>query len=189
MIKFSAILLKFAQQGEKTGWTYIEVPAEIAQQLKPGNKKSFRVKGYLDDYYFQEKALLPMGNGNFIMALKAEIRKAIGKRKGTVITVKMEADDKPMTLDADLMKCFSDEPEASSFFKTLTPGHRKYFSNWIDSAKTESTKATRIAQTITAMILKEDFGTMVRRIKRERQDLLKKIVVSHILIRAQKISK
>ena len=53
MIKFSAILLKFQEQGEKTGWTYIEVPARIAQQLKLGNKKSFRVKGYLDDYYFE----------------------------------------------------------------------------------------------------------------------------------------
>ena len=53
MIKFSAILLKFQEQGEKTGWTYIEVPAEIAQQLKPNNKKSFRVKGYFDDYYFE----------------------------------------------------------------------------------------------------------------------------------------
>ena len=173
MIKFSAILLKFSEQGEKTGWTYIEVPAEIAQQLKPNNKKSFRVKGYLDDYYFEEKGLLPMGEGNFIMAIKTEIRKAIGKRKGAVLTVKMEADDKPMSLNADLLKCMADEPEAFSFFKTLNPGHQKYFSNWIESAKTESTKATRIAHTITAMIMKEDFGKMIRRIKKERQDLFK----------------
>ena len=171
MIKFSAILLKFSEQGEKTGWTYIEVPAEIAQRLKPNNKKSFRVKGYLDDYYFEGKALLPMGDGNFIMALKTEIRKAIGKRKGAVIAVKLEADDKPVTVNADLVKCLDDEPEASLFFETLTPGHQKYFSNWIDSAKTESTKATRIAHTITAMIMKEDFGKMLRRIKKERQDL------------------
>ncbi|MEO6328018.1 MAG: YdeI/OmpD-associated family protein [Ginsengibacter sp.] len=171
MIKFSATLLKFAEQGEKTGWTYIDVPEEIAQKLKPDNKKSFRVKGYLDDYYFEGKALLPMGNGNFIMALKKEIRKAIGKRKGSMITVKMEADDSPVALDTDLMKCLADEAEAQSFFKTLTPGHQKYFSNWIDSAKTESTKAVRIAQTITAMLLKEDYGTMIRRIKKERQHL------------------
>ncbi|MEP6597256.1 MAG: YdeI/OmpD-associated family protein [Ginsengibacter sp.] len=173
MLKFSAILLKFQEQGEKTGWTYIEVPAEIAQQLKPNNKKSFRVKGCLDDYYFEGKALLPMGEGNFIMALKIEVRKAIGKRQGAVITVKMKADDKPVVLNTDLIKCLADEPKALSFFNSLTPGHQKYFSNWIDSAKTESTKSTRIAQTITAMILNEDFGRMVRRIKKERQDLLR----------------
>ena len=42
MIKFTATIQKFASQGEKTGWTYIVIPAELAQQLSPGNKKSFR---------------------------------------------------------------------------------------------------------------------------------------------------
>ncbi len=173
MITFSAIISKFAKQGEKTGWTYIEVPADIANKLKPNNKKSFRIKGYLDDFYFEGKALLPMGEGNFIMALKTEIRKALSKHKGAVIRVKMEADDNPVTLNTDLMRCLTDEPEAVIIFKTLSPGHQKYFSNWIDSAKTEITKANRIAQAITAMLMKEDFGTMVRRIKKERQDLLR----------------
>ena len=172
MIIFSSTILKFAEQGEKTGWSYIEIPAEIAQQIKPNNKKSFRVKGYLDDYYFEEKALLPMGNGNFIMALKADIRKAIGKRKGAVLKVKMQEDVKPMTLNADLMRCLDDEPGAVSLFKSLTPGHQKYFSNWIESAKTEQTQAARIANTVTAMLLKEDFGVMVKRIKNERKKLL-----------------
>lgn len=173
MIAFKTIIKKFSSQGEKTGWTYIEVPASMTQKLKPGNKKSFRVKGYLDDYYFDGKALLPMGEGNFIMALKTEVRKAIGKRKGAVVSVKMQADDTPVTLNNDLIKCLADEPHTLSFFKSLTPGHQKYFSNWVDSAKAESTKATRIAYTITAMIMREDFGAMVRRIKKERQDLLK----------------
>ncbi len=173
MIKFSAIILKFAAQGEKTGWSYIEIPAEKAQQIKPGNKKSFRVKGYLDGYYFEEKALLPMGNGNFIMALKADVRKAIGKRKGAVLTVKMEVDNKLMLLNTDLMRCLRDEPEAFAFFNKLTPGHQKYFSNWIESAKTEPTRATRIAHTVTAMLRKEDFGSMVRRIKKVRQKLIR----------------
>ena len=44
MIKFTATILKFDKQGEKTGWTYIIIPSEMAQQLYPGNKKSFRVK-------------------------------------------------------------------------------------------------------------------------------------------------
>lgn len=45
MIDYTTIILQFAEQGEKTGWTYIEIPADLAQQIKPGNKKSFRVKG------------------------------------------------------------------------------------------------------------------------------------------------
>jgi len=90
MIEFNAIILQFAEQGEKTGWTYIEVSAEFAQQMKPGNKKSFRVKGLLDSLPVRGMALMPMGDGNFIMALKADVRKALRKEKGAMLQVKIE---------------------------------------------------------------------------------------------------
>ena len=66
------LMLQFAGQGEKTGWTYIEIPANIAQQLKPDTKTSFRVRGMLDSCAVSGMALMPMGGGNFIMALKAD---------------------------------------------------------------------------------------------------------------------
>ncbi len=79
MISYKTIILTFDKQGEKTGWTYIQVPADIAQQLKPDTKKSFRVKGKLDNYKIKAVALLPMGEGNFIMPINGAMRKAIGK--------------------------------------------------------------------------------------------------------------
>lgn len=171
MISFTVVIKKFGEQGEKTGWTYIEVPAEIAEKLKPGNKKSFRVKGYFDAYYFEKAALLPMGEGDFILPLKKEIRKAIGKNKGSKLNVRMQEDSEPPLLDADLIKCLEEEPEALSFFNTLSPGHRNYFSNWVRSARTEATRAVRIAHIIRAMIRKQDYGQMIRGIKQERKDL------------------
>ncbi|MGZ3821499.1 MAG: DUF1905 domain-containing protein, partial [Mucilaginibacter sp.] len=92
MIEFTTIILQFAEQGEKTGWTYIEIPADIAQQMKPGNKKSFRVRGMLDAFPVRGMALMPMGDGNFIMALKAEVRKGIHKRAGAMLQVRLEED-------------------------------------------------------------------------------------------------
>src|ERR1700741_2016037 len=92
MVEFTTIILQFGEQGEKTGWSYIEVPADIAQQLKPGNKKSFRVKGMLDALPVHGMALMPMGDGNFIMALKAEVRKALHKNKGAMVHVALEED-------------------------------------------------------------------------------------------------
>ncbi len=172
MIAFKVVIEKFSKQGEKTGWTYINIASDIAQKLKPGNKKTFRVKGYLDSFYFEGIALLPMGGGDFIMPLNASHRKKIGKRKGAIVNVKIELDDKPLMFNKELMECLADEPEAFAFFNNLTPGHRKYFSNWIESAKTESTKASRIAHTITAMISKQDFGMMLREIKKNRKELL-----------------
>ena len=52
MVSFEAIIKKFDKQGEKTGWTYIDIPEATAQQLMPGNKKAFRIKGNMDDCSF-----------------------------------------------------------------------------------------------------------------------------------------
>lgn len=167
MIQFVTLIKKFGDQGEKTGWTYIEIPVAIAEKLKPNNKKSFRIKGSLDKYAFKGLALLPMGEGNFILALNASIRKKIGKRKGASLTVTIDVDNDPVKLNAELMECLADEPQGLSFFNELTPGHRKYFSNWIDSAKTDATKTKRIAQTINALSNRQDYGQMLRAQKRE----------------------
>lgn len=162
MVSYITTILKFDEQGEKTGWTYIEVPAEYAEKLKPGNKKSFRVRGKLDEHPIKGVALMPMGEGNFIMAINAAMRKGIGKRKGAKLSVKLEVDDSPITLSSDLLDCLADEPKALEFFNQLTPGHRKYFSNWIESAKTEETKAKRIALSVNAMARGLHYGLMIR---------------------------
>ena len=162
MIQFSTTILRFKDQGEKTGWTYIEISAKIAEQLKPGNRKSFRVKGKLDNHSIKGVALMPMGEGDFIMALNATMRKAIGKRKGDKLRVQLEADDKLPELSADLLECLSDEPKAAEYFNSLPFSHRLYFSRWIESAKTAPTKAKRIAQAVTALARRMGFGEMLR---------------------------
>ena len=167
MITFDATIQKFDSKGEKSGWTYIEIPALIVEQLQRGNKKSFRVKGSLDEYLFAAVALLPMGGGSFIMPLKADVRKAIGKRKGAIVKVMMEADATPFMLCPELMECLADEPLALANFNRQPGSHQKYFSNWIKSAKTEQTKAKRITQTITAMLKAQDYGTTIRSLNQE----------------------
>lgn len=162
MVSFITTILKFDEQGEKTGWTYIEIASEYASKLKPGNKKSFRVKGKLDDHPIKGVALIPMGEGNFIMAINAAMRKGIGKRKGAKLSVKLEVDESPVTLSADLLDCLSDEPKAQAHYKTLSPGHQKYFSNWIESAKTEPTKAKRIAMAVNALARAMGYPEMIR---------------------------
>jgi predicted peptidase len=171
MVQFNTKILKFAEQGEKTGWTYIEIPADIAQELKPGNKKSFRVKGKLDNYTIKSVSLLPMGGGGFIMALNASMRKGIGKRNGAMLKVQLEADNTPLKLSGELLKCLSDEPKALERFKKMPMSHQHYFSNWIRSAKTEPTKTKRITMVIKAMLKGQDFGQMLREERKERDEL------------------
>jgi hypothetical protein len=162
MLQFTATIKQFGQMGEKTGWSYIEVPRDIAEQLKQGNKKSFTVKGKLDNYSFKAVALLPMGGGSFIMALKAEVRKKIGKRKGAMLKVQMEEDKKGYELNKEMMECLNDEPDASVAFQKMPRSHQNYFSKWVESAKTEPTKAKRIAMVITAMLKGQNYAEMIR---------------------------
>ena len=173
MIKFTTTILKFNKKGEKTGWTYIEVPGDVAQQLKPGNKKSFRVKGRLDDFKIAGIALMPMGDGSFIMPLNLKLRKGIGKRHGAMLRVSLEEDKAPVIINADLIECLNEEPDALSQFQKLPKSHRHYFSKWIDSAKTDETKAKRIAMAVNAMLRKQDFGTMLREAKKLRASLIR----------------
>lgn len=169
MIEFNTIMLQFESQGEKTGWTYIEIPADIAQQLKPGNKKSFRVKGKLDGLTVAGMALMPMGAGNFILALKADVRKAIRKNAGAMLSVKLEEDKEyKVQVPNDLQECFDFEPDALTQFNSLPKSHRDYFIKWIESAKTNETRAKRIVNTINAMLRKWDYNTMIREMRKEQ---------------------
>ncbi len=168
MISFTTLILQFAEQGEKTGWSYIEIPADIAQQLKPDNKKSFRVKGMLDGLAVSGLALMPMGGGNFIMALKAEIRKGLHKNAGAMLQVSIE-EDKEYKVDIpnDLQECFDFEPEALVFFNSLAKSHREYFIKWIDGAKTNETRARRVINTVNAMLRRLSYNQMLQAMRKE----------------------
>lgn len=162
MIEYKTTILRFDKQGEKTGWTYIEIPEDLAQQLLPGNKKSFRVKGKLDKHPIKQMALLPMGHGHFILPLKADLRKAIGKKHGAQVVVTLSVDKSDIKLSEDFMACLEDETKALTFFKSLTPGHQKYFSKWIEEAKTEATKVKRITLAVNALAQQLGYPEMLR---------------------------
>ncbi len=166
MITFSTTLLKFDKQGEKTGWTYIEISPVRAQKLNPGVKVGYRVKGKLDQFTFEKTALLPMGEGGFILPVNAKIRKSIGKRQGDTLAVTMELDQRQIQPSADFMKCLKEDPEAMKFFKTLPGSHQRYFSKWIDDAKTMHTKTKRIVMALTAFSKKQGYAEMMRENRR-----------------------
>jgi hypothetical protein len=166
MIRFTTTIRKFDKQGEKTGWTYIEISRVQAQKINPGVKVGYRVKGKLDHFPMERTALLPMGEGRFILPLKANIRKAIGKRQGDKLIVEMELDQRQIQPSSDFMKCLKADPGAMAFFKTLPGSHQRYFSKWIDDAKTMQTKTKRIVMALTAFSRKQGFQEMVRENRR-----------------------
>ena len=173
MVRFETVILRFDQQAEKTGWFYIDIPAALAEQIKPATRKAFRVKGKLDKYSFEGVSLIPMGGGNFIMAINADMRKAIGKGKGAMVKVQIEEDKNYKVVPPpELMECLADEPEALAYFNGLAPSHRAYYIKWIESAKTPETKTKRMAQAVLAFSRQLSYGQMIRSLKQDRNQLL-----------------
>jgi uncharacterized protein YdeI (YjbR/CyaY-like superfamily) len=161
MIKFTTTILRFDKKGEKTGWQYIEISTVQAKKLKD-SKVSFRVKGSIDSLAIQKTALLPMGEGHFILPMNSTIRKAIGKKHGDKVTVTFELDERKLALSPDLIACLKEDPEAMRFFKSLPPSHQGYYSKWIESAKTAQTKTKRIVMAINGFSKKQGYAEMMR---------------------------
>jgi hypothetical protein len=170
MVSYNTLIHRFEEKGEKTGWSYIEVPQDIAEQINPGVRVSYRVKGKLDDHPLKGVSLLPMGSGNFLIPFNEKLRKGTGKSVGAMVSVSLEL-DKPYELCHDLVECLADEAEAGEQFYKMPRSHQNYFSKWVEEAKTENTKARRIAQVIDAMYKRYDFGKMIRENRRSTDTL------------------
>jgi hypothetical protein len=169
MITFSTKIKRFASKGEKTGWSYIEISETTANKINPGCRKSYRVKGLLDSFKIQKTAILPMGDGGFILPMNAAIRKGTGKAAGDTIKVSLALDERPLVLNGDFMQCLKDDARACEFFQNLPKGHQSYFSKWIESAKTDSTKTKRITMAIIALAQGQGYSEMIRANKTVRE--------------------
>jgi Domain of unknown function (DUF1905)/Bacteriocin-protection, YdeI or OmpD-Associated len=162
MTTFTTILQKFGEKGEKTGWTYLEIPADIAQEIKPDTKVSFRVKGTIDKFPIKLTALLPMGDGTFMIPMNARIRKGIQKGEGATVVASFEEDTDELPQSEELLLCLEDEPQALEAFQKLSKSYQNYYSKWIESAKTIETKTKRIAMTMQSLLMGMSYQEMMR---------------------------
>jgi hypothetical protein len=130
----------------KGGWTYARIPPLFKGEKKPFNM--VRVKGSIDGYAIKRMHLMPMGDGRLFLPVKAEIRKKIGKQAGNKVHIILYPDTDPLEIPAELELCLMDEPHAHNFFNKLSESEKKYYVNWIYSAKREETRITRLAKAI-----------------------------------------
>lgn len=174
MIRFTATIEIDSRDPDKKGWSFIIINKTLSNKLNPGVRKGFRVKGKLDSFPIKQTSLLPVSGGKFMLPFNAKMRKGTGKRAGDKITVEIEVDKVPPKINADFVACLQDEPKAGEYFKRLPPSHQRYFSNWIDEAKTPETRAKRIAMALNALARKFHFGMMIRESKgKPYEDIIK----------------
>lgn len=137
------LLQKFPGKG---GWTYAAIPEIVQDKNAPFGW--VRVKGLIDTIPIQQYHLMPMGNGQLFLPVKAEIRKKLGKQAGDFVQVILFKDVSAMEIPADLLACLREEPKAYSTFLKLSGSHKKQCIDWVYSARKDITKAERIAKLI-----------------------------------------
>lgn len=130
----------------KGGWTFARINGITKTAKSPFGWK--KVRGTIDSYEIRKYHLMPMGDGNFFLPVKAEIRKAIHKTEGDRVHIVLYPDNEPLEVPEELLQCLQDEPSALHFFNSLSESEKKFYIQWIYSAKQEQTKINRMAKSI-----------------------------------------
>ncbi len=149
IVKCRVQLKKFEMKG---GWTYVALP-----YIKPNSNSKFgfrKVCGSIDDYEISAYHLMPMGNKKLFLPVKKAIRKVIKKEVGDYVEVILYDDTSKLEIPEEFLLCLHDDTEALNFFNTIRESEKKYYVQWIYSAKRESTRVQRIAIAINKLAKK-----------------------------------
>ena len=127
----------------KGGW--VALP-----EIKKNKEAAFglvKVKGVIDGYEISGVSLMPFGNGNLILAVKAKIRKAIGKEEGDCVHIRLYKDDSVFQIPDDFKERLIDEG-LLEIFKSYKQWEQKMCIQYIFSAKRQETIKERITKTM-----------------------------------------
>ena len=142
----------------KGGWTYVSIP-EIPQDPKAPFGWVI-VSGYIDDYPLEKVKLMPKGNGQLFLPVNMAIRKQIKKQAGDLVSVKLAPDHTPLKVPEEILECFKTETRAAyENFIALSEGQQKAYLDWIYQARTDQTRADRIAIMLSRILKKETFSS------------------------------
>ncbi len=130
----------------KGGWTYVALP-EIPKD-KEAAFGIVKVRGAIDDYELDGVTLMPLGNGTMIMAVKAAIRKQIGKEEGDKVRVTLYRDNSVYKIPDELKTALQNEHGVYERFLTYKKWEQRMCAQWIFSAKRPETVKERIIKTI-----------------------------------------
>ncbi|SKC23603.1 DUF1905 domain-containing protein [Alkalitalea saponilacus] len=134
------LLQKFSGKG---GWTYLEVP-----EVEPDKHAWFgevEISGRIDDFRFENRKLLPMGNGRLFLPVNAKIRKEIQKEAGETVSLELEIHSNDVVTPDEILNCFQYEP-ASTYenYLRLSKNEKQSYLDHILEAKSDDVKVHRI---------------------------------------------
>ena len=138
---------QFKYEGElfrgPNGAYYIDFPFDVFAEF--GTRKQTPVKVWFEGHY-ERKSLLPKGGGKHWLTVSASVRHVIGKSDGDKVTVVVEQDTDPRTVDLpeDVQWLFDNEPDMKARFEKQGYSNQKFFTGWIVSASDPDSRVNRI---------------------------------------------
>jgi len=135
------------------GGAFVEIPFDVEKEF--GSKKP-KIKAMIEGVPYRG-TLVRMGADYHMLIILKGIREQIGKTFGDEIKVAVELDAEPriVAIPKDLSKEFKKDKQAKAIFDKLSYTHRREYVRWIEEAKKEETRQSRIIRTI-AMLKKPE---------------------------------
>jgi hypothetical protein len=141
--RFRAVL----EQSESSTATAITIPFDVPKAF--GKRGRVAVRGTINGVLFRS-SVFKMGDAPYFMVVNRQMRAAAGVSAGQTISVVMERDDEPRTVEvpADLQAALKSRRGAEEAWARLSFTHQKEHVQAITEAKRPETRARRVAKTI-----------------------------------------
>ena len=141
--RFQTIL----EQQEGSTVTAIMLPFDAEEAF--GKRGRVPVRGTINGTEFRS-SVFRMGNKPYFMVVNRLIRERGGLTAGEKVSVVMERDDEPRTIEPpdDFAQAVHAEKDAQAVWDKLSFTHRREYVQAIEEAKRPETRARRIVKTI-----------------------------------------
>ena len=139
MATFKAVL-----QPDATGTgTFVVVPRRLNVEL--GLKGRPKIQAMIAGHPYRG-SLMPMGDGTYCLGVLKSIQQAAGVKRGDTITVELELDTAPRTVDVpqDLAQLLAKDRKAQAAWVKLSYTNKKEIARSLEEAKQPATRERRL---------------------------------------------
>ena len=147
LVDKDCLLKKMAGKG---GWTYTDMEEIPMDKSAPFGW--VQVSGFIDSFELLHYKLMPMGNGNLFLPVRAEIRKKINKKEGDWVRVRLFVDDSTTVAEEEIIACLKDEPQAYAKFLTYPVAVQHEWINGICKVPQDDVKVQKIIALIDQLL-------------------------------------
>ena len=128
---------------------HIELPEDLVLSLGAGKRPAVRTE--IEGVRYQTR--VAVYGGRYYLGLRKDVVKAASLTPGKSVRLAIELDDQPreVELPPDLSQALTRSEDAKSAFDRLSFTHRKEYVRWVEEAKREETRRTRVEKTISML--------------------------------------